>query len=293
MKELMMESITSKFRLRSSAFERSDEVNKIAPKRMVILSVEGDQTERQYFEHLNNHLDTSLIKVEVLRHRRGDGYSDPEHVIDLLNEYMLLREGEVIPEDLPQIFLQKYSKEFIQKYLENDASLMHDERIEFQEELFVIGIDLEYRRYLKTFTNENDFFGIIIDRDCQSHNRQLMEQCVKICDERGYKCFLSNPCFEFWLLLHLCNLKSEFSEGQLQELLINEKVSNNHTRTSLEVSKRAHHNKYISATVFKTKYLPNISSAIIQSKEFASTLPDLFDKMGTNISQLFDILGYN
>lgn len=48
------------------------------------LSVEGDQTERTYFQNLNDYLDTQLIQIEVLRHRRGDGYSDPKYVIELL-----------------------------------------------------------------------------------------------------------------------------------------------------------------------------------------------------------------
>ena len=52
-----MEKLTSRFRLTSTAFTREDEDNKIDPKRMIILSVEGDETERTYFQHLNTHLD--------------------------------------------------------------------------------------------------------------------------------------------------------------------------------------------------------------------------------------------
>lgn len=52
----------------STAFKREDEDNKIDPKRMIILSVEGDETERTYFQHLNTHLDRTMIQIEVLRH---------------------------------------------------------------------------------------------------------------------------------------------------------------------------------------------------------------------------------
>ncbi len=289
----MMETMTSKFRLQSSAFVRVDESDKIPPKRMIILSVEGDQTERRYFEHLNSYLDNTLIKIEVLRHRRGEGYSDPQYVIELLNEYMGLREGDLLPSDLPDSFVQKYSKDFISKYLEGGETLAPAEFKSFKEDLFVVGIDIEYRKYLTTFTNEGDFFGIVIDRDCGNHSRELMEKCIEICREKGYNCYVSNPCFEFWLLLHLCNVKAEFSEDQLKELLLNKKVSNAHTVTSFEVSKRACHKKDINKSIFDKKYYPNIASALAQADEFASSFPDLLDCLGTNIPSLLGILGYN
>ena len=69
---------------------------------MIILSVEGDETERNYFQHLNTHLDRTMIQIEVLRHRQGDGYSDPRYVIDLLNEYVDIRQGQLIPAELPE-----------------------------------------------------------------------------------------------------------------------------------------------------------------------------------------------
>lgn len=47
-----MQKAVSRFRLQSSAFARKDETEKIEPKRMVFLSVEGDQTERTYFGYL-------------------------------------------------------------------------------------------------------------------------------------------------------------------------------------------------------------------------------------------------
>ena len=56
-----MKKLTSRFRLMSTAFKREDEDNKIDPKRMIILSVEGDETERTYFQHLNTHLDRTMM----------------------------------------------------------------------------------------------------------------------------------------------------------------------------------------------------------------------------------------
>ena len=62
------------------------------PKKIVFLSVEGDETERTYFQHLGEKLDNTLIQIEVLRHKHGDGYSDPQYVIEL-GQTVLLYSG--------------------------------------------------------------------------------------------------------------------------------------------------------------------------------------------------------
>ncbi len=51
---------SSRFRLQSSAFTRNDETEKINPKRMIFLSVEGDETERTYFQNLNEYFITFM-----------------------------------------------------------------------------------------------------------------------------------------------------------------------------------------------------------------------------------------
>ena len=175
--------MTSRFRLMSTAFKREDEDNKIDPKRMIILSVEGDETERTYFQHLNTHLDRTMIQIEVLRHRHGDGYSDPRHVIELLNEYVDIRQGQLIPAELPESFAEKYSRETIDAYLKNDDGLSLETRTAISEALVRIGIDLEYRRYLQTFDKETDYFAVVLDRDCGNHSRALMEECHRLCEE--------------------------------------------------------------------------------------------------------------
>lgn len=287
-----MPATASRFRLRSSAFNRTDETEKINPKRMVVLSVEGDETERTYFQNLNEHLDTALIQIEVLRHRQGDGYSDPVYVIELLEEYIAVRQGELIPEELPKSFTEKYSKEFIQIYLYGNDKLTEEDRRQFRGDLLKIGIDIEYRRYLQKFSQDTDYFAVVLDRDCGSHSRQLMLECVDRCREHHYGCFVTNPCFEFWLLLHLCDVKAEFSDEELEMLHLNPTVSKRHTKVSYEVSQRAHHAKTISAARFRNLYYPNITKAIRNVSSFATDFPELLDKMGSNLPELLNILGF-
>lgn len=111
-----MAAKTSRFWLHSSAFERPEENIKIEPKKALFLSVEGDETERTYFEHLQNFIETSeynsIIHIEVLRHKRGDGYSSPE---------------------------------LVKRYIQDPDNLSKSERNKINDELLKLGIDLEYR----------------------------------------------------------------------------------------------------------------------------------------------------
>lgn len=284
----------SKHRLRSNAFTRPDEEIKVDPKRVIFLSVEGDNTETDYFKHLNEHLDNSIMQIEVLRHKQGDGYSDPEYVIDLLSEYVNIRENGCIPVDLPEEIALKYSREILQAYLDNSESLSASQRKCIKDDLLLIGIDLDYRRYLEHFQkNSNDVFAVILDRDCGNHSRELMEKCVSKCSLNHYNCYITNPCFEFWLLLHLRDVRKEYTDDQLEELRQNTRISKRHTTTSKEVSCIAGHSKSIPFNKFEQHYYPNIHAALAHSKQFVDSYPDLYDQLGTNLPQLFEILGFS
>lgn len=148
-----MPSLTSQYRLRSSAFVRTEENNKVDPKRIVFLSVEGARTEKDYFTHLNASLDSSLIHIEVLQHRRGDGYVAPTYVVELLQEYLSVRQGELIPPDVINVVTKRYSKDTIQAYLEQPETLKKAERAAIQRDLMMCGIDIEYRRYILDLTD--------------------------------------------------------------------------------------------------------------------------------------------
>lgn len=283
--------MSSRFRLTSNAFIRSDDVNKIPTRKMFVLSVEGN-TERDYFMCLNEHLDRSIMQIEVLGHTRRDGHSDPSQVIDLLNEYLDLREGKYIPDELRSELKAKYSEEAIRLYLDDPDALSEDEKRSIADEIFNKGlrIDIDYLRYLKTFDKEKDYYAVVIDRDCGNHSRELMEECHKACDNRGADYYVTNPCFEFWLLLHLKDVKSEYTEEDLQRFLENPKVSAHHTAVSKEVSTIAHHGKSI--TGFDTRYYPHISEAVTHVKDFAITFPELYDNLGSNLHDFISMLSF-
>ena len=279
----------SLYRLRSSAFGRPEESNKAKPKSIVFLSVEGDATEKDYFTRLNEHIDNAVIHVEILRHRRGEGYNDPENVIGLLREYFAIRNENILPSEVKEAL--KNDKTDLEIYLADPCKLSRKRRNEVKAGLLRLGIDIEYRKYLRQLGTDRDIFGVLIDRDCGCHSREVMEECIKECINLDVGCYISNPCFEFWLLLHLCDVRSEYTDEQLEELCANRKVSNCHTVISREISERAGHEKSISSGKFSKVYWPNLNLAVKRSKLFACDSNGLLDNLGSNVSLLIEAMG--
>ena len=56
-----------------------------------------------------------------------------------------------------------------------------------------------------------DQFWVVIDRD--QWKAETLNQIAKRCREQGFELAVSNPCFEFWLYLHIAESK-EFSSSQ-------------------------------------------------------------------------------
>ncbi len=283
--------MTNKYRLSSNAFRREEEEEKVEPQKIYFLSVEGNATEQEYFEGISANRRqlgiNAIVDVQVLSRKRKDTNSAPQQVIELLEEYLRLREigRESLIPDIPKEFVEKYGVDFIRNFLENEDAITRNQRNQFVTDLFKIGYDINYRKYLQKYNSELDEFGILIDRDSQNHSESNMLECIKHCKDNGYSCYIVNPCFEFWLLLHLCDVKAEYAD-RMERILANEKVSAHHTFVSKEVSLRAHHGK--SGINFRKNYLPHIEEAVERAKEFAADENDLIDNVGSNVWKLIE-----
>ena len=73
--------------------------------------------------------------------------------------------------------------------------------------------------------DKTDELWMIIDRDQWNNIAEISTLCK---DEGNFYLALSNPCFEFWLLLHIKDL-NEFREQELIDIFENKKVSNTKT----------------------------------------------------------------
>lgn len=283
------------YRLHSSMDIRPDDNSEEMPKKIIFLSVEGT-TERDYFDFIDKYRKEvgiePLVHIETLSKLSRDGKSDPEQVFDLLNEFIQIRDEGILPQDIFAALkdnVSNYSIEYITQYL--NGQLPDNEAKELLNDIKLAGIDLNYQKFLSNYKGEdgNDIFAIIIDRDHESHSEEMLKSLLAKCKEKKCMFFLTNPCFEFWLLLHVSDVKEEYS-NQLTELLENKKVSNRHTFVSLQVSEKAHHAKSITHCKFEEFYLPNIDLAIERSKQFIQDENELMNNLGSNIPKLFALL---
>ena len=277
--------MVNKYRLSSKSYDRETPNEQITPRKIYFISVEGVATEVEYLQGLSDYRTelgiNALVNIEVLRRKTKDGYSAPEQVIELLEEYLSLREaGNNIFPDIPDEIKNNFSPDFIQLYIETPGSISPKERNRFELALRKTGYDLAYRKYLSKYTSNFDEFCILIDRDAGSHSSEDMNFILQYCKEKKYRCFITNPCFEFWLLLHFSDVYEEYSD-QLDLIRENKKVSNAHTFVSNELSVKAHHGK--KGIAFKEKYFPHIEEAIIRASKFASDNEALITDIGCNI----------
>ena len=101
-------------------------------------------------------------------------------------------------------------------------------------------------------------------------------------------CYITNPCIEFWQLLHVSDVATEYSE-LLEDILQNKKDANDNTFVSNLLYEKTGERKSIQAKSFKKYYLPNVDLAIERAKGFASG-DRLLEELGSNLGELIGLL---
>ena len=208
----------NKYRLASAAFERESEEEKILPKKVFFISVEGNVTEKEYLQQLSHYREqlgiNAVVNIEILHRLRSDTNSAPAQVVELLEEYLELRN---LPEEkwiceIPDAIIRDYGEETLREFLADPSNVPKEQRKTINTELAKWGYDLSYRKYLKQFNGPSDEFCVLIDRDAQSHSELNMKECIAYCQDKSFNCYIANPCFEFWLLLHLSDVAKEYAD---------------------------------------------------------------------------------
>lgn len=129
--------------------------------------------------------------------------------------------------------------------------------------------------------NQADELWMIIDKD----KWQNIPAIIDLCKEQDNMFVAgSNPCFEFWILLHIKNY-SEISDSEKESLLKNEKESN----------RKRFIDKYLGSILEggynKTnprpeRFLPHIKTAIKQGQELDGNNEDFPEGLGSHVYKL-------
>lgn len=137
-----------------------------------------------------------------------------------------------------------------------------------------------------TYAEGFDQICLIIDRDKESflatpENNQY-GYVVEKCKEKGFQLCITNPCFEFWLLLHF----DEAFELDTEKLLENPKVTSK--RRYAEQKLRIIYPKYKKSSYQAEELVGDIDKAIQNEKEFCEDVVGLENSVGSNIGRLIE-----
>jgi hypothetical protein len=131
-----------------------------------------------------------------------------------------------------------------------------------------------------TYAEGLDKICFIVDRDRNSFTTIQYEEVMKQCRMKKFGLYLTNPCFEFWLLMHFEDV-TKLDEKQLLE---NPLVTSKRRYTEHELRKRLpgyEKSRYDALTLVK-----NIDIAIKNENSYCEDLEKLESAIGSNVGLL-------
>ncbi len=135
-----------------------------------------------------------------------------------------------------------------------------------------------------TYAEGFDKICLIVDRDKESflakrENNQY-QYVLEKCKEKGFDFYVTNPCFEFWLLLHF----DEVIELERDMLLENPKVTAKRRYTEHELRKLL--KGYCKSHYNAVPLIDKVDTAIRNVKVFCNDIERLKDEVGSNLGDL-------
>lgn len=128
---------------------------------------------------------------------------------------------------------------------------------------------------------ELDYVYLIIDRDAGNFKQEQYGRLITKCCQKNYRLFVSNPTFEFWLLLH----SDEVIKHNQKSLLENRRRGQ---KRYLEQALSQAYSGYKKECIQFERFLPGIRKAIQNEKCFCEDIDQLIDKLGSNVGVLIN-----
>ena len=131
-----------------------------------------------------------------------------------------------------------------------------------------------------TYSEEIDKICLIVDRDKDSFTSAQYDYVVEQCENKNYGIYITNPCFEFWLLMHFDDVK----ELDQELLLENPKVSAERRYCEQELRKRIP--KYSKSKYDAIGLVRNVEKAIRNESLYCENEKELKNTIGSNVGIL-------
>jgi len=284
-----------------------------------IFVFEGSKTEVQYFEGVNE--SRALIGINPLielmpltRSVRHETESHPSRVFRLIEEHLDEYKTAKVFIDKIVDFCEDNKTEFnirnlsnisisesLKYYFEDELDLRLDQEIvDMRNVLHKVSLHLECEFKislilddLATYIDDQqilysegyDQICIIIDRNKEKLNGY--EYYLNKCMNKKYRLFVTNPDFEFWLLLH----SDKVFEFDREMLFTNPKSGIDGKQSSkryLENALSSVLNGYRKDRLLLEKLIPNIHNAIANEKKFCEDIECLENQLGSNVGLLIE-----
>jgi len=211
-------------------FETTEYIEEeLNPKKVIIISCEGSNTEPAYFEAIKEKLSkqiSALIKIEIVP--KEAGASEPKDIVCNLDEFLHTE---------------------------------YDYKYEYDDELWVVW-----------------------DREKVNARKEHILKILPECKEKNYNIAMTNPLFEFWLLLHV----NDITKYDNEILYINDwdTPSKNRRYIDKELSNilsNGYNKKNFNREIVTKN---NIDKALEQEKFFETKVENIMDNLGSNIGDL-------
>lgn len=142
-------------------------------------------------------------------------------------------------------------------------------------------------RKVETYDEDADVFCLIADRDRGSNTAERYSLLVDSCRRQNIRLYVSNPCFEFWLMLHFDSTLG-LAERECDAILANAKKESGGVRRSYcECRLTEMVGSYSKTDVdFERDFMQNLNGAIENAESFETELEKLENRLGSNVGRL-------
>lgn len=301
--------------------KRSAVSKSLEPIKKYFLLCEGECTEKIYFDEVEKQRNYIGIKsnielVPILRNYSEQSWSNPEKLLyrlmDNLDEskshcisyFTLLDSIIACIEQEKEKALSNKERHFIwislQKVCEDSlgitelnfdvqdinkaASVLLEK---FRKSLNVRNIlnllPQVIKRFCITYDKNYDKICCIFDRDKKSFTSHQYDTVLKICQKYGFSLYVSNPCFEFWLLMHF----EEVIGIEKEKLLENRKVNGkNYAYSQLKTIARNYDISFEKSYYNAVFFIKHLDIALKNIKNFSEDNQNLKNELGSSVGVL-------
>jgi hypothetical protein len=144
----------------------------------------------------------------------------------------------------------------------------------------------ERKKYWKEYGIESNELWMVVDRDKQNVTEKQMIAIIEKCKTEGYNLALSNPAFEFWLLLHITSIDIYDQKVLLENGKDTVKSKKRYIEKELSTLIGGYNKRKLHFEHFE----PGIKDAIQRAKVLQINNERLLDELGTNICLLVEKL---